>query len=339
MAKLQQASPEVPLTRACDALGLNRATVYRAQQQPVEREAAPRPPSARRLSDEERDAVYTTLVSDEFADQPPLEVFASLLSRAIYLCSIRTMYRILHERGVVVEERRKQRVAHSFAVPRLVATAPNQVWVWDITRLPGHDGKPYYLYSIIDLFSRFVVGWMVADCESAAHARQLFVDTCDKHHIGESAITLHSDRGSPMTSDTLAQFLATLGVARSFSRPRVSNDNPHIESSFKTMKYQPTFPTRFGSLQHARAWLERYFDWYHRDHHHVGLALFTPADVFHNRVEAVAAVRQQALEAAYGRHPERFPKGVPVVRRPASRVVINPLSENPPVDLANISLN
>lgn len=318
---------EIPLAVACRAVGLSRATLYRAQKPRPARELAVRPPSPRRLSDDERRVVIETLTSAEFADQPPAEVFATLLGRGVYLASIRTMYRLLALHFGVVPDRRAQRFVRHHAAPSLEATSPNQVWTWDITRLAGPTrGLFYSLYVIVDLFSRYVVGWMVAERESAQLAQHLFAETCTRHGVVPGSLTVHADRGGPMRSDGLAQLFAELGVERSFSRPRVSDDNPFIESHFKTLKYQPDYPRRFDSLLHARAWLQRFFEWYVDQHHHTGLALFTPGDVFHGRVTVVAAARQAALDAGFAAHPERFSHGPPTVALPPARVAINPLA-------------
>ena len=317
----------VPLSVACHAIGLSRATLYRARKPRPVRHLAPRLPSPRRLSDEERRVVIETLTSPEFADQPPAEVFATLLTRGVYLASIRTMYRLLALHFGVVPDRRAQRLLRHHVAPSLEATSPNQVWTWDITKLAGPErGVFYCLYVVVDLFSRYVVGWMVAERESAKLAQHLFTDTCARHGVVPGSLTVHADRGGPMRSDGLAQLFADLGVERSFSRPRVSDDNPFIESHFKTLKYQPDYPRRFESLLHARAWLQRFFAWYVDHHHHAGLALFTPGDVFHGRVADVARARQAALDAGFAAHPERFPNGAPVVALPPARVAINPLA-------------
>lgn len=262
--------------------------------------------------------------SPEFADQPPTEVYATLLSRGVHLASIRTMYRLLAELGET-KERRNQRSPGPHAKPSLTATAPNQVWTWDITKLATLQvGIFLHAYVIIDLFSRYVVGWMVAAKECKHLAAQLFAETIARHGI-EPGLTVHSDRGSAMKSDTLAQLLASLGATRSFSRPHVSDDNAFSEAQFKTLKYQPDYPGRFLSELHARGWLQPFFGWHNDDHHHTGLALFTPADVFFGRVEQVRIVRQAALDSAYSAHPERFPNGPPLVPLPPVEVYINPL--------------
>lgn len=315
----------VPVSAACAALGVSRATLYRNTRPTPPPQLWERTPSPRRLSDAERAEVMGALHSPEFADQPPAEVYATLLSRGIYLASIRTMYRLLAALGET-KERRNQRQAQAHAVPSLTATAPNQVWTWDITKLATtRVGVFLHAYVIIDLFSRFVVGWMVASKECKHLAAQLFAETIARHGV-EPGLTVHADRGSSMKSDTLAQLLATLGAQRSFSRPRVSNDNAFSEAGFKTMKYQPDYPGRFESELHARGWLEPFFGWHNEEHHHAGLALFTPAEVFFGRVDQVRGERQAALDAAYAAHPERFPGGAPQVSLPPSEVSINPLT-------------
>ncbi len=317
---------QIPIVQACAAVGLSRATLYR-QTQPA-KPALPvvRAPSPRRLSDTERQVILDTVHSDEFVDQPPLEMYARLLSRGVYLASIRTIYRVLASDGES-SERRAQRVPMSHAKPTLVATAPNQVWTWDITKMRGPlPGIFYCLYAVLDLFSRMTVGWLLAEHESAALAEELFTESVARHSVEPGTLTVHADRSSAMRSEGLAQLLGTLGVVRSFSRPHVSDDNAFSESQFKTLKYQPDYPGRFASMAHARAWCQEFFAWYNDHHQHSGLALFTPADVFYGRVEEVAALRQATLDAAHAAHPERFPNGPPIVRRPPDSVAINPLS-------------
>lgn len=318
------AEPGVPVVAACGALGLSRATLYRGTCPAPPPTLRPRAASPRRLADDERQAIVDVMHSTEFVDQSPMEVFATLLGRGIYLASIRTIYRVLAELGET-KERRNQRLPHTYAKPILTATAPSQVWTWDITKLATlQKGVFLHAYVIIDLFSRYVVGWMVAVKECKHLAAQLFAETVTRHGI-EPGLTVHSDRGAAMKSDTLAQLLATLGVDQSFNRPRVSNDNPFQESHFKTMKYQPDYPGRFATVEHARAWLHEFFGWHNNDHHHSGLALFTPADVFFERVATVHAVRQEALDAAFALHPARFPNGAPKAALPPAQVNINPL--------------
>jgi transposase InsO family protein len=316
----------IPIARACDVLGVSRATHYRTSSpRPEARSAGPRRPSPRRLSDIERAALLDVLHSPEFVDQPPAEIYASLLSRGEYLGSVRTMYRLLAEHGET-QERRRQRRPHQHPIPTLSATAPNQVWTWDITKLRGPaPGIFYALYVIIDLFSRMVVGWLLAGKESGELAKQLFAEAYARHDVKPGSLVVHSDRGAAMRSEGLAQLFGKLGVERSFSRPRVSDDNAFSEAHFKTLKYQPDYPDRFSSDLHARGWGEEFFGWYNERHHHVGLALFTPAEVFYGRVDEIIVTRQRTLDAAYAAHPHRFPNGRPIARRPPSIVEINPL--------------
>ena len=330
------ADPKVSVVAACSALGVSRATLYRATRPPAPPTFGRRSPSPRRLSDDERQAIVDVMHTTEFVDQPPMEVFAKLLGRGIYLASIRTIYRVLAELGES-KERRNQRLPHRHAKPSLTVTGPNQVWTWDITKLATLEkGIFLHAYVIIDLFSRYVVGWMVAAKECKHLAAQLFADTVARHDIGPGLV-VHSDRGSAMKSDTLAQLLATLGVDQSFSRPRVSDDNAFSEAQFKTMKYQPDYPGRFTGLMHARGWLEPFFGWHNDDHHHSGLALFTPAEVFFGRVVTVHAVRQKTLDAAYAVHPQRFPNGPPKAALPPAAVHINPEALVVSVDHADIN--
>jgi len=324
MELLQQRDPIVPLRTACHALGVPRATAYRwlyPRPRPAPR---PRPPSPRRLSESERQAVFDVLHSERFADQPPREVYAALLEQGEYLASIRTMYRLLAERGESTE-RRSQRAPRHFPVPTLTATAPNQVWTWDISKLPTVTAGVFLnLYVILDLWSRYVVAWMVAERENSALAKQLFADALTRYAIDPNTLTVHMDRGAPMTSLGFAELLGALRVERSYSRPRVSNDNAFSEALFKTAKYQPDYPGRFHGPRHGRDWCGELFDWYNTEHHHEGLALYTPETLFFGRVEQVAATRQRALDQAYAAHPERFVRGQPVAKRPPRVVAINP---------------
>ena len=318
------------MSRACEAIGLPRATAYRHVQAPRERPPLEARRSHRALSPAEVTQLYAVLDSDRFLDQPPREVYAALLSEGRYVGSISTMYRYLRKRGPV-RERRDHKARTQHPVPRLEATAPNQVWTWDITKLAGpRHGVFFNLYVILDLFSRFPVAWMVAERENTALAKQLFADAITRHGVEPGQLVVHMDRGAPMTAHGFTELLEALGVEPSHSRPRVSNDNPMSESHFHTMKYQPDFPGRFDNIGHARTWCGSYFGWYANDHHHDGLALYTPADVFYGRVAAVAAMRQSALDDAYREHPERFSKA-PRVALPPSRVFINPpdLADSP----------
>jgi putative transposase len=309
MKATNQLSHQVGVSAACQALGVPRSTFYRARQ--PKRDPKPRPTPERALKPEEKEQVLQVLNSEPFQDSAPREVYATLLDEGKYLCSWRTMYRILKERQLV-RERRDQLRHPTYTKPELLATAPNELWSWDITKLRGPvKWTYYYLYTILDIFSRYVTGWLIADCESASLAKQLIAETCAKQGIELDQLTLHSDRGSAMTSKTVALLLATLGVSKSHSRPHVSNDNPYSESQFKTMKYRPDYPDRFGSIQDARAWARPFFHWYNHEHHHSGLGLLTPATVHYGQAQVVIDRRQQVLQAAYVAHPERFVRGQP----------------------------
>jgi len=307
---------------ACDALGASRATYYRR----CRPKFGPRrrPSSPRALSADERMRVLKTLNSERFADQAPSEVHAALLDEGRYQCSVRTMYRIL-EQSTGVRERRNQLRHPSHPKPQLRAAAPNQVWSWDITKLLGPTKwSYYYLYVILDIYSRYVVGWLLAHRESAELARRLILETCKKEHVELGQLGLHADRGPSMTSKTVAQLLADLGITKTHSRPHVSNDNPFSESQFKTMKYRPDFPDRVGSLEDGRGFCTDYFDWYNNHHHHSGLGFLTPAQVHHGLAPDALQHRQAVLERAYDEHPERFTRGAPNVATPPAEVWINP---------------
>jgi putative transposase len=309
---------------AAEAFELPRANVYRARQPKPAPEPAPRPAPPRALQGEERQVVLDVLHSERFVDVAPKEVFATLLDERVYLCSWRTMYRILkgaHE----VRERRNQLRHPVYAKPELLATQPNEVWSWDITKLLGPAKWTYfYLYVILDIFSRYVVGWMVAERESATLAQRLIEETCDKQGIQPAQLTIHADRGTAMTSKSVALLMADLGVTRTHSRPHVSDDNPYSEAQFKTMKYHPTFPERFGSIQDARAFCRVFFPWYNAEHRHDALALLTPEAVHYGRTEAILEQRRIVLEAAYAAHPERFVRKPPEPAAPPTAAWINP---------------
>ena len=325
MTVVTAAREQVSCVAACRALGLPRASYYRSQRRlatPPPPRRACRPPRA--LSDDERREILAVCHEPRFVDLAVPQVHARLLDEGRYLCSLRTMYRVLDERGEV-RERRDQLRRPVYAKPELLATAPNQVWSWDITKLRGPVTWTYfYLYVVLDIFSRYAVGWMVASCESSRLARELIETAYRRQQIAPGQVTLHADRGAPMKSKTLAQLLADLVVARSFSRPHVSDDNPFSEAHFKTLKYRPDFPDRFGSVQDARAHSTRFFDWYHHEHRHSGLAWMTPADVHFGRAAAVRDRRAAVLAAAYQRHPERFVRQPPTPPLLPSAVWINP---------------
>jgi len=268
--------------------------------------------------------VLSVLHSEEFVDAAPAAVCATLLDQGRYLCSPRTMYRLLSAADEV-RERRHQLTHPHYQAPELLATAPNQVWSWDITKLRSLvKWTYYYLYVVLDIFSRYVTGWMVATCESAELAKQLLLESCLKQGIELDQLTVHSDRGPSMTSKSVELLLADLGVTRSLSRPHVSNDNPFSESQFKTLKYCPEFPDRFGSLQHARSFSDGFFSWYNKEHRHSGIAMLTPEMVHYGRAEEVIAARRLVLEEAYRRHPERFERKQPEPLQLPAAVWINP---------------
>jgi putative transposase len=310
MASVRDVAGEVGVLQACVALEVPRASYYRWLA-PIHG-PAPRRSSPRELGPEERQAVLGELHESRFVDQAPAEVYATLLDEGRYLCSERTMYRILAA-NQEVRERRAQLRHPSYAAPELLATKPNQLWSWDITKLLGPTKWTYfYLYVILDVFSRYVVGWMIAHVESAALAGKLIRETCERQNIEPGQLTIHADRGSSMNSKTVAFLLADLGVTKTHSRPHVSNDNPYSEAHFKTMKYRPAFPERFGSIEDARATSGRFFDWYATEHHHSGLGLHTPHDVHYGLAHGRRAARTLVLAAAQQAHPERFVAGTPI---------------------------
>jgi putative transposase len=278
-----------------------------------------RPTPARALDAAERRAVLDHLHSERFSDKAPAEVYATLIDEGVYLCSIRTMHRILAENGELKERRNQLR--H----PQLLATGPNQVWSWDITKLLGPAKWTYFhLYVILDIFSRNVVGWMVAPRETAELAKRLIAATCEKQGIVAGTLTIHADRGTSMTSKPVALMLADLGVTKTHSRPHVSDDNPYSESQFKTLKYRPEFPDRFGSIEDARAFCQRFFPWYNHEHHHSGIALLTPDMLHYGRASQIIGQRQNVLDQAYARNQERFTHARPVHPPQPTAVWINP---------------
>jgi len=329
MTAVEEVTPGLGTASACRALGLPRASLYRMRR-PVDPEASrtARPAPPRALSPGERRAVLDTLHSERFMDQPPAQVHAALLDEGTYFCSPRTMYRVLDSAQEVKERRNQVRRPH-YVKPELLATEPNQVWSWDITKLMGPAKWTYfYLYVILDIFSRYVVGWMVAPRESAALAEGLIAETYDKQGIQKGQLTLHADRGSSMKSKPVALLLADLGVVKTHSRPQVSNDNPFSESQFKTLKYRPDFPERFGSVEHGRAFGHVFFPWYNDQHHHSALGFLTPAVVHYGLAQGVREKRRQILVAAYAAHPERFVNGTPRPAELPQAVWINPPAKN-----------
>ena len=316
----------VGLPRACESLGVARATLYRqrARKALTQVETTSRPAPPLKLSAEERETALGLLHSERFADASPYTIHATLLDEERYVCSPRTFYRILAAENEVRERRNVLRHPR-YTKPELLATGPNQLWSWDITKLKGPATWTYfYLYVIINVYSRHVVGWMVATCESAALAEKLIGETCAKQNILPDQLTIHADRGSSMTSKPVAFLLADLGVTKTHSRPYVSNDNPFSEAQFKTLKYRPDFPQRFGSLQDARAHCQAFFAWYNTVHRHSGIAFMTTEDVHYGRVSQVIDTRSKALDAAFEANPARFKGKRPKPKRPPEAVWINP---------------
>jgi putative transposase len=315
-AAIAQLALSIGVRDACDAMGVAQASYYRRNRQSPP-PARPAPighrdrPQPRALSALERAAILAQLHCERFADMAPAEVWATLLDEGVYLGSISTFYRLLRESGET-RERRAQATHPAKVKPELAAGAPNAVWSWDITKLRGPAKWTYYhLYVILDIFSRYVVGWMVATRESATLAETLIRQTCAKQGIGRDQLSIHADRGSSMTSKPVAFLLADLGVTQSHSRPHVSDDNPFSEAQFKTLKYRPGFPARFDSIQAARAHCQAFFAWYNDEHRHTGIGLHTPADIHYGLAEQIREKRAGVLDAAYTAHPERFVRKPP----------------------------
>lgn len=321
MSIAQEAIGSLGVLDTCRALGISRATFYR-QQRAQNRLSINRRRAPRRLSSEEESQVLQELTSLRFIDQAVPEIYATLLDEGLYWCSLRTMYRIL-ARHQAVRERRHQVTHPVYQKPELMATGPNQVWSWDITKLRGPAGMHYSLYVVLDIFSRCVVGWIVAEREFGALAECLISETCAKQGIPRDQLILHADRGNAMRSKPVAQLLADLGVTRTHSRPHVSNDNPFSEAQFKTLKYHPTFPERFESLEEAKVFLREFFRWYNHDHRHSGIALMTPDSVHTGEANERWNQRCQVMQQAFQKHPERFVHGEPMPPKPPSEVWIN----------------
>jgi putative transposase len=291
---------------------------------------APRRKSARALTDEEKKKILDVLHEERFVDKAPAAVYAKLLDERIYLCSIRTMYRILKENDEVRERRNRLRRT-DYKKPELLATGPNQVWSWDITKLKGpHKWTCYHLYVILDIFSRKVVGWMISTRESGELAEQLILEACHEEDVDPEQLTIHSDRGPAMTSKSVEHLLAELGVTKSLSRPNTSNDNAFSESQFSNLKSRPEFPTHFGSIQDARAFCKWFFRWYNEEHYHSGIALMTPSVVHDGRAKNCSRRRQRVLDKAFANHPTRFVRGRPKTLKLPNRVWINPPNKREP---------
>jgi putative transposase len=326
MGMVEQLATTVSLKRACVALDVNRSAFYRrrSRQTATLSEPAFRPQPPLKLNPPERQAVVELLHSERFVDVSPHTIYATLLDEGQYHCSVRTMYRILAQEGELKERRNLLRHPH-YTKPELLATGPNQLWSWDITKLKGPVKWTYfYLYVILDVYSRYVVGWMVASRESAALAGKLIGETCSKQNILPEQLTIHADRGSSMKSKAVALLMSDLGITKTHSRPHVSNDNPFSEAQFKTLKYRPGFPQCFGSLEDSRAFCRPFFRWYNTEHRHCGIAFMTPEDVHYGRTKQVMDTRSEALNAAFEKHPKRFKGKQPVPKAPPEAVWINP---------------
>lgn len=317
-------APAIGPVRACDVTGVKRATLHRRLQG---RRYGPRPmppPHPRALSERERAVVLDACHTSRFVDRSPAEIVATLLDEGVYLASERTFYRILAANDEV-RERRNQLRHPAYAKPELLAQAPGELWSWDITDLKGpQKWQRFKLYKILDVYSRYVVGWMVAPRESKTLAERFIAETLRKHGIEPDQLTLHADNGSSMKSKPVAFLLADLGVTKSHSRPHTSNDNPYSEAAFKTLKYSPAFPERFGSLEHARSFCREFFTWYNTAHRHSGIAMMTPEQVHFGRAALVAERRSKVLAEAFNAHPERFVHGMPAAKELPPAVWINP---------------
>lgn len=319
---MSELATQIGVKRACEVLNVPRSQLYRERQPKAE--PAPRPTPAHALSSAERAQVRATLNSARFMDQAPRQIYAALLDEGNYLCHWRTMYRILHAHNEV-HERRLIRQHPTYKKPELLAERPNQVWSWDITHLRGAvKWSGYKLYTVLDIFSRYVVGWMIADEESSDLAKQLIAETTRKQGIQPNQLTLHADNGGPMKGKPLSQLLVDLGITKSHSRPHTSDDNPFSEAQFKTMKYRPDYPDRFASIDEARTWARVFFTWYNTEHYHSGLNLLTPAKVHYDEATAVQQHRQRVMVAAFQTCPERFRGGLPLVKGAPTAVYINP---------------
>lgn len=325
MSTTREISLEIGVSNACRAVGVARSSYYyhylRYKRVKTSVEVRPSPPWA--LSAEERQQVLDTLHHPLFVDKAPHQAYAVLLDQGRYLCSIRTMYRILHDNNEVCE-RRRQRSHPNYKKPELLAESPNQVWSWDITKLKGPRTWTYfYLYVILDIYSRYVTGWMLAYRESAALAEKLIEQTCKKQKISQGQLTIHADRGPSMKSKPVALLLSELGINKSHSRPYVSNDNPYSEAQFKTLKYAPAFPDRFNNFDEASAFCKLFFNWYNKEHRHTGIALLTPEMVHYGLADNVIQKRNDVLKNAFEKCPERFKMKMPKAEILPQKVWIN----------------
>jgi len=321
----------LPLSQVvCAVTGLSRATVHRLlcsettqeTPAPAATEAVSRS-GPRFIEADQRETIFEMMCTEEYVDLAPAEIFFRELDAGRYPCSIRTLYRILKEKKAV-GERRPQRRHVEYLKPELLATAPNQVWSLDITRLQALEKWTYYyLYVVMDIYSRMVVGWMIADHETGANLQVLLQETLQKQDIGADQLKVHSDRGSPMKTLALAQLLADLSVAQSFSRPHTSNDNPFSESQFRTTKYHWSYPGKFTDIEMAKVWARKFIPWFNMEHRHSGLNYLTPHQVHYGLYQEVLDQRKALLQEAFAQHPERFVNGVPKVLPPPPAVGIN----------------
>ena len=310
---VDELTPIIGTRPACRALAASVATVYRHRRPPEPKPSRPRPAPARALSEPERDAVLEALHSERFVDVSPEETYATLLDEGTYLCSTRTMYRILAARHGGVRERRAQLTHPGYAKPELLAERPNELWSWDVSKLKGPAKWTwFYLYVILDVFSRYIIAWTVQYREHTQLATALIEQATEQQQITPEILTLHADRGGPMRSKPVAFLLADLGVTKTHSRPYTSSDNPYSESNFKTLKYRPEFPARFDNIEQAREHCRAFVDWYNHQHRHTGIGLMTPAAIHYGHAEQVHAARTSVLEAAFARNPERFVRKPPV---------------------------
>jgi putative transposase len=314
----------IPIDALCYALDIPRATYYRHQHQEIPSTISSDKSSKNALSQEEKQQVLDILHSERFVDKTPYEAFNTLLDNGEYYCSTRTMYRVLAEQGET-QDRRQQRNHRDAVKPELIATRPNEVWSWDITKLRSNKKWTYfYLYVILDIYSRYVVGWLIADCESKELAKQLIQKTALKHGIQPQQLTLHSDNGPSMASHTVSQLLDHLGITKTHNRPYTSDDNPFSESQFKTLKYCPDFPGEFLDMNAAEAFSQKFFLWYNKDHYHSGIAWLTPEAVHYGRADDILEKRHQAMLQAYFKNPLRFNNKMPKRKELAPAVYINP---------------
>lgn len=320
---VEELTPIIGTRPACRALGASPATIYRRRRPPEPKPRRPRPKPARSLSEAERDAALEALHDERFVDASPAAVWATLLDEGAYLCSERTMYRLLAEGGES-RERRDQLTHPAYEKPELLASRPNEVWSWDISKLKGPaKWTSYHLYAILDVFSRYCVGWTVQERESAAVAEALIAQSCEQQSIGRNRLTVHADRGPSMRSKPVAMLLADLGVTKTHSRPYTSTDNPYSEAQFRTLKYRPAFPARFETIEHAREFCREFFRWYNHEHRHSGIGLMAPEIVHHGKATQAQAARQAVLSAAYAANPERFVRGAPQPPRLPTAAWIN----------------